>query len=48
MASNSTQTASKLTGVQWAIFGMDAIGFAFEIYELLMLPLIALPPLLDL
>ena len=48
MASNSTQTASKLTGVQWAICSMAAIGFAFDIYELLMLPLIARPALMEL
>jgi MFS family permease len=48
MASNSTQPASRLTGVQWAICVMAAIGFAFDIYELLMLPLIARPALMEL
>ena len=31
---------SRLTPVQWLICIMAAIGFAFDIYELLMLPLI--------
>ncbi len=37
-----------LTGVQWLICVMAAIGFAFDIYELLMLPLIARNALLEL
>ena len=48
MASDSPQTAPRLTGVQWAICSMAAIGFAFDIYELLMLPLIAPPALAEL
>jgi MFS family permease len=35
-----------LTGTQWLICVIAAIGFAFDIYELLMLPLI-LPPALN-
>ena len=38
----------RLTRVQWLICGIAAIGFAFDIYELLMLPLIARPALMEL
>ncbi len=38
----------KLTGTHWLILIMAAIGFAFDIYELLMLPLILRPALFDL
>src|SRR5688500_19826279 len=37
-----------LTGVQWLICTIAALGFAFDIYELLMLPLILRPALLEL
>jgi MFS family permease len=37
-----------LTPVQWLICTIAAIGFAFDIYELLVLPLIARPALLEL
>lgn len=37
-----------LTPVQWLICGIASIGFAFDIYELLMLPLIVRPALLEL
>ncbi|MDX1965882.1 MAG: MFS transporter [Planctomycetaceae bacterium] len=40
--------ASPLTATQWLICTIAAIGFAFDIYELLMLPLIARPALLEL
>jgi nitrate/nitrite transporter NarK len=33
----------RLTPVQWLICGVAALGFAFDIYELLMLPLIVAP-----
>ena len=39
---------TRLTPVQWLICGMAAIGFAFDIYEILMLPLIVRPALLEL
>jgi MFS family permease len=39
---------SPLTTVQWLICAMAAIGFAFDIYEILMLPLIVRPALLEL
>ncbi|MSR57838.1 MAG: MFS transporter [Planctomycetaceae bacterium] len=37
-----------LTSVQWLICVIAAIGFAFDIYELLMMPLIARPALAEL
>src|SRR5881394_3852786 len=37
-----------LTPVQWLICTIAAIGFAFDIYELLMMPLIARPALAEL
>lgn len=40
--------AAKLTSTQWLICTIAAIGFAFDIYELLMLPLIARPALIEL
>ena len=42
------ESASPLTFTQWLICFIAAIGFAFDIYELLMLPLIARPALLEL
>ncbi len=44
----SNPTRPGLTRVQWLICVMAAIGFAFDIYELLMLPLIVRPALLEL
>ncbi|MEX0718456.1 MAG: MFS transporter [Planctomycetaceae bacterium] len=41
-------TSTRLTPVQWLICTIAAIGFAFDIYELLMLPLIVSPALADL
>lgn len=38
----------RLTGVQWLVCVIASIGFAFDIYELLMLPLIIRPALLEL
>ena len=38
----------RLTPVQWLICVIAAIGFAFDIYEILMLPLIVRPALLEL
>src|SRR4029077_18757404 len=40
--------SQRLTGVQWLICFIAAIGFAFDIYELLMLPLIVRPALMEL
>ncbi|MFO0426273.1 MAG: MFS transporter [Planctomyces sp.] len=43
MNSPNSSSASPLTGVQWLVCTIAAIGFAFDIYELLMLPLIIKP-----
>ncbi|HJO38038.1 MAG: MFS transporter [Vicinamibacterales bacterium] len=43
-----SQPAARLTPVQWVICGVAALGFAFDVYELLMLPLIVRPALLEL
>jgi hypothetical protein len=40
--------APPLTPIQWLICGIAALGFAFDSYELLMLPLIVRPALADL
>src|SRR5262245_26574083 len=40
--------AERLTALQWLIVIIAAIGFAFDSYELLMLPLIARPALAEL
>src|SRR5436190_21572091 len=39
---------TRLTPTQWLICVIASIGFAFDIYELLMLPLIVAPALRDL
>src|ERR1700684_3104126 len=41
-------TAQRLTPVQWVLCAMAAIGFAFDTYALLVLPLIVRPALMDL
>ena len=46
--SSSSPARPRLTGQQWLICGIAALGFAFDIYELLMLPLIARPAILEL
>ena len=38
----------RLTPIQWLICAVAALGFAFDIYELLVLPLIARPALVEL
>ena len=43
-----TQTIGRLSVTQWLICGVAALGFAFDVYELLMLPLIVRPALLEL
>jgi MFS family permease len=49
MANADTKsTAQPLTPVQWLICAIAALGFAFDSYELLMLPLIVRPALADL
>ena len=44
----SVEARERLTPVQWLICVIAAIGFAFDIYELLMLPLIVRPALMEL
>ncbi len=39
-SSSASSPAPRLTGLQWTICAVAAIGFAFDIYELLMMPLI--------
>ena len=41
-------TAGRLTPIQWLIVVIAAIGFAFDSYELLILPLIVRPALIEL
>jgi MFS family permease len=41
-------TTPRLTGIQWLICAIAVVGFAFDIYELLMLPLIVGPALQEL
>lgn len=48
MADLTTPPAARLTSVQWLICIIASIGFAFDIYELLMLPLILRPALTEL
>ena len=42
------QFLGRLSAIQWTICGVAALGFAFDVYELLMLPLIVRPALLEL
>ncbi len=39
----STPTARSLTPLQWLICAIAALGFAFDIYEILMAPLVVGP-----
>jgi MFS family permease len=43
-----TAAPQRLTPIQWTIVSVAALGFAFDIYELLMMPLIARPALAEL
>src|SRR6266511_2902170 len=45
---HSATTTPRLTPLQWVIVVIAAIGFAFDSYELLMLPLIVRPALTEL
>src|SRR5262245_37637971 len=47
-SSSPALSAKRLTLTEWLILIMAAIGFAFDIYELLMLPLILRPSLQEL
>ena len=44
---SSTERREPLTSTQWLICVIASIGFAFDIYELLMLPLIVRPALME-
>ena len=48
MSEPATSTKNKWTTATWLVCIIAAIGFAFDIYELLMLPLIIRPALLEL
>jgi MFS family permease len=48
MTKTPTGAAPALTPLQWTICGVAALGFAFDTYELLMLPLIVRPALAEL
>ena len=52
MASKTTPVRSgdalRLTLIQWVICAVACFGFAFDLYEVLMLPLIVRPALTDL
>ena len=47
-SSPPASSGRSLTSTEWLICGVAALGFAFDIYELLMLPLIVGPALLEL
>jgi MFS family permease len=46
--SNLNDDGPRMTGVQWLICVIAVIGFAFDTYELLMLPLVLRPALMEL
>ena len=46
-APNTVRAGGGLTPVQWTICAVAALGFAFDIYEILVLPLIVGPALTD-
>lgn len=48
MAVSAIDSRPRLTPIQWTICAVAALGFAFDIYELLMLPLIVGPALAEL
>ena len=48
MQTADSAPGTRLTPIQWLICAIAAIGFAFDIYEVLMLPLIARPAPLEL
>ena len=48
MTPRSGTAAARLTPMQWLICAIAAMGFAFDSYELLMLPLIVRSALADL
>jgi MFS family permease len=44
-AVSTTASAGALTAVQWLVGGVAALGFAFDLYEMLVLPMILRPAL---
>src|SRR6185436_5973016 len=48
MQTAETVPGTRLTPIQWIICAIAATGFAFDIYEILMLPLVVRPALLEL
>ena len=48
MVTTRSETAVSLTPLQWLICAVAAIGFAYDSYALLVLPLIVRPALADL
>lgn len=48
MTTRQLSSPTRLTPVQWLVCAIAAIGFAFDIYEILMLPLVVRPALLEL
>jgi MFS family permease len=48
IAPKPTRVSVSLTPIQWTICAVAALGFAFDIYEILMLPLIVGPALAEL
>src|SRR5688500_5388171 len=44
----SPSSPVRLTGLQWTICAIAALGFAFDIYEILVLPLVIRPAILEL
>ena len=48
MLRESSPAAIRLTSIQWLICAVACLGFAFDLYETLMLPLIVRPALIDL
>src|ERR1700686_4805564 len=42
-----SESAPRLTGLQWLICAIAALGFAFDTYEVLVLPLIVRPALME-
>ena len=48
MSENTESRLPRLTRVQWLICVIASIGFAFDIYELLMLPLVVRPAMMEL
>src|SRR5438034_4800371 len=47
-AAGASSTKLRITPIQWVICVVAAIGFAFDIYALLVLPLIVRPALMEL